>query len=504
MEGRLAEAAAEYHRALALDAMCFDAWYALGCIEFSRESATEAVRCFRRALAVRPEHARTQFNLAWALFAIGEIDAALDGFRIVAAHSPELRREALGRIARYIPGSPRADNAAVLKARRDWATLEAIAEGPIKPRRRRAVPRGRPVRIGYVSAFFGPPNWLKPVWGVINHHDRARFEIHLFSDGKPPTEESGYRRDARDRIHDVRGLSNQKLAAAVARLGIDILVDLNGYSLQDRFGLFMRRPAPVIIGWFNMYATTGIDAFDYIIGDAAVIPEDEERFYSETVARVPGAYIAFSVLYPVPDVTPPPCLAAGNLTFGSFASQYKLTDSVIEAWAAILRRAPSSRLLLKNRALGDASNQAALRERFRRYDIAEDRVLIEGPADHRDFLAAYARVDIALDTFPYNGGTTTSEALWQGVPVLAFNGDRWVSRTSRSLLLAAGLGDWCAPDLAGYIEKAAAFAHATTTPAALAVLRSTMRSRLSVAPVCDSATLCRALEDLYRRATKRL
>jgi len=502
LNGQVAAASAEYRRALVLDASRFDAWYALGCAELDGERNAEAIRCFRRALALRPRSARVHFDLGRALFGTGDIDAAIDSLRIAAADSSELRREALARIARYIPGSPRADNAAVLDARREWAALEAAAEGVVNPPRRREWSGDRKLRIGYVSAFLRPPNWLKPVWGVINHHDRARFDIHLLSDGAPPNGESGYSRHPHDRIHDIRSLSNRELAAVVVRLGIDVLVDLNGYSFQSRLGFFMRRPAPVIIGWFNMYATTGIDAFDYIVGDDAVISEDEERFYSERVVRVPGSYLAFSVLYPVPDVAPPPCLATGNLTFGSFASQYKLNDDVIGAWATILRQAPDSRLLLKNRALADASNRAALHHRFRRHDIPSERVLLEGPAEHREFLAAYARIDIALDSFPYNGGTTTTEGLWQGVPVLTFNGDRWVSRTSRSLLLASGLGAWCAPNLAGYIERAVSLAGAVTTPAEIAALRATMRARLSTAPVCDSAALCRALEDLYQDATR--
>lgn len=503
LSGQFAAAAAEYRRALTLDPTRFDAWYALGCVELNRKRDAQAVRCFRRALALRPGSARAHFDLGRALFGTGDIDAALDSFRIAATDRLELRNEALACVARIIPGSPRADNAAVLEARREWATVEAVAEGIFKSTRRRARSTGRKLRVGYVSAFFRSSNWMKPVWGVINHHDRARFDIHLLSDGDPPNEEGGYSRHPRDRLHDVRSMSNRELAAAVIRLRIDILVDLNGYSFQKRFGLFMRRPARVIIGWFNMYATTGIGAFDYIVGDDAVIPENEERFYSERVVRVPGSYLAFSVLYPVPDVAPPPCLATGNLTFGSFGSQYKLTDEVIGAWATILRRAPGSRLLLKNRALADASNRAALRRRFRCHDIPAERVLLDGPDEHRQFLAAYARIDIALDTFPYNGGTTTTEALWQGVPVLTFNGDRWVSRTSRSLLLAAGLGEWCAPDLSAYIERAIALAGATTTPAEIAVLRWSMRSRLSAAPVCDTAALCRALENLYRDAAVR-
>jgi protein O-GlcNAc transferase len=217
------------------------------------------------------------------------------------------------------------------------------------------------------------------------------------------------------------------------------------------------------------------------------------------VARVPGSYLAFSVLYPVPEIVPRPYVATGQLTFGSFASQYKLTDEVIAAWATILNRSPASRLLIKNRTLSDASNRAALHQRFQRHDVLSERVLLEGPEAHYQFLAAYARVDIALDIFPYSGGTTTTEALWAGVPVLTFNGDRWASRTSRSLLLAAGLDDRCMPNLTAYIDQAVMLARSPMTTVELRKLRMSMRERLKAASVCDSAGLCRALENLYRQ-----
>ena len=293
-----------------------------------------------------------------------------------------------------------------------------------------------------------------------------------------------------------RSASNDRLADYIARCGIDILVDLNGYSHPSRLDLFMRRPAPVIVGWFNMFATTGIDDFDYIVGDDAVIPPDEERFYSERVLRVPGSYLAFNVLYPVPEVTPPPVLATGSLTFGCFCSQYKITDETIAAFAAILRDAPQARLLLKSRPLADESNRAAVQARFARHGIAAERVLMDGPAEHFAFLAAYERVDIALDAFPYSGGTTTMEALWQGVPVLTFNGDRWAARTSRSLLLAAGLDAWCLADRDAFVAQAIALARSPTTPAELTTLRATLRDRLARPPACDGAALCRGLESL--------
>jgi tetratricopeptide (TPR) repeat protein len=504
LNSQFGKAVAEYRRALGLDETNFDAWYGLGLADYELGADGEAAESFRRALALTANVSAVHLELGKALFYLGEIDAALDHIRQAAeTPDPELRRRAIGTIACIVPGSPRATNASILEDRRVWAQIEAAREGPPNPSIQRPhAPQGK-LRLGYCSKFFHTRNWMKPVWGVINHHDRSAFEIHLFSDGLPPSAESGYQADPLDHVHDIRDLSNADVASLVTRTGIDILVDLNGYSFQRRLGFLMRRPAPVNVGWFNMYATSGIDAFDYIVGDAVVIPTAEEQFYCERVLRVPGSYLAYSVLYPVPDVAPPPCLAAGFITFASLCSQYKINDEVIEAWAMILRQAPEARLLIKNAALGDSTNRAALHERFGRWEIPPTRVLLEGPAKHEAFLAAYERVDIALDTFPYNGGTTTMEALWQGVPVLTFNGDRWASRQSRSLLLAAGLDDWVMPDRDAYIARAVTLARSPTTAVELASLRATLRERLARSPVCDSAGLCRALEGIYRQVAKR-
>jgi tetratricopeptide (TPR) repeat protein len=503
LDRQLAPAAAEYRRALALDPVLVDGWYGLGCAEMARGAYGEAVRCLRRALALRADRLDARFNLGKALFELGEVDAALACYRAVAdERSSSLLREALNAIACIIPGASSAGNDAVLEARRRWARIEAAAlglQGAVAPR---PAPADK-LRVGYVSAFFGDRNWMKPVWNALNHHDRSRFEIHFFADGKLPAAESGYGDHPDDRVHDISGAPNAGLADYIARFGIDLLVDLNGYSFPKRLDLFMRRPAPVLVGWFNMFATTGIEAFDYIVGDDAVIPPEEERFYSEHVLRVPGSYLAFSVRYPVPEVAPPPVLRAGHLTFGCFCSQYKITDETVAAWAAILNAAPETRLLLKNRVLGDESSGAALQERFARHGIAAERLTLDGPSEHAAFLAAYGRVDIALDAFPYSGGTTTMEALWQGVPVLAFNGDRWAARTSRSLLLAAGLDDWCLADRDRFVERAVALARSPTTPANLAALRSSLRQRLAASPACDGAALCRALEGHYLAIARR-
>ena len=338
---------------------------------------------------------------------------------------------------------------------------------------------------------------MKMYMGVMNAHDRDRFELHFLADGDAPSAECGYADHAEDRIWDISGVSNAELARHIAEAGLDLLVDLNGYSYQRRLPVFLYRPARVQICWNGMYGTTGLGDLDWLVGDASVIPPEEERYYSEPIVRVPGSYLAFRVFYKVPDVAPPPCLSAGHLTFGSFASGYKLTDQTLAAYAAILRDAPTSRLLLRNRTLDEASNRTALLRRFAQHGVAADRLTLEGGAEHFDFLRCYDRVDVALDTFPYNGGTTTAEALWQGVPMLTCNGDRWAGRTSRSLLVAGGLDEWVAADVAGLQDAAIRLAHAPDTPGRLAALRGGMRQRLRASAVCDVAGLCRSLESLY-------
>ncbi|HET8549048.1 MAG TPA: hypothetical protein VFL57_13620, partial [Bryobacteraceae bacterium] len=178
--------------------------------------------------------------------------------------------------------------------------------------------------------------------------------------------------------------------------------------------------------------------------------------------------------------------------------QYKITPAVVETWSRILARCPSSKLFLKNAVLEHEANQKHLAARFRRHGIPADRLEFGGRAEHYEFLAAYSRIDLALDTFPYNGGTTTSEAVWQGVPVLTFRGDRWASRQSTSIMLTAGLEEFVADDVNDYVERAVRLAQDPESPARLTELRRSMRARLAASPLCDTMRFARAMEEKYR------
>lgn len=495
---RFDDALAEYVAAAKRDPRLARAWYAAGCVESAREEYAAAVPHFARALELEPQWAEATHNMGRALFELGCVHDAVRCFEAAATGPrPGLPRAML---AVVIPQSPDAGNETVLDVRRAWARefLPPAPAGEPRTARSRTAHTDARLRIGYVSSFFHRPNWMKPVWGLINHHDRARFEIHLFSDAPPAMGMAGYHPHDGDHLHAIAGRSNADVAERIAHHGIDVLVDLNGFSRLERLPLFALRPAPVIAGWFNMFATTGMPAFDYLIGDDVVIPPDEERWYGERIVRVPGSYLTFGVSYAVPGVAAPPCGGGRPVTFGCLASQYKITDDVIAVWCHVLDRVPGSTLIVRNATLSSAATRAFVLERFVSRGIAPGRVRLLGRADHVDFLRTYDDIDVALDTFPYNGGTTTTEALWQGVPVVTYRGDRWASRTSASILCAAGLGELVARDVEGYVSLAAALA-APDAADRLATLRRSMRARLRASAVCDTESFARNMEEIYQR-----
>jgi protein O-GlcNAc transferase len=487
-----------YHCAIEVSPQSSRAWYACGCAEIAREEFASAFPCFEKALALRPEWLEARHNLARALYGMGQVTLAFEDFKACAARSEEGSSMARAMLAVIAPGAPHADNQGVLKIRKEWVRDVYAENLPAQTAPAKQFTSGK-LKIGYVSSFFARDNWMKPVWGLINQHDRREFDIYLFSDGPRSAIRHGYNSSDADHFFDTTRLSNFDLAELIRKSEIQLLVDLNGYSDMNRLPMFMRRPSPVIVGWFNMYATTGMTCFNYLVGDKEVIPSEEERFYTEKIRRVTHSYLTFSVDYPVPPIAELPCTRNHPFTFGCLGSQYKITSEVVEAWSRILAASPASRLLIKNRHLGSRASCEFMENLFSRFGVARERLLLEGPEDHFEFLKAYDKVDLALDTFPYNGGTTTTEAIWQGVPVVTFSGDRWASRTSASILRASGLQEFVADNLEGYISLAGRVANSPDEIARLAGIRTNMRKQLMASKVCDTRGFAQEMEEIYRR-----
>jgi protein O-GlcNAc transferase len=481
----------------ALERTAGTAWDAAGHDHYQAGAYADAAKAWERCSQIDDTDPELHHNIGRARYQLGDIGGAARGLRRAASLTDSV--DPWVALATLIPADPDATPSDILETRRETARRLARSSPAraVDPPRRQSHDSGR-LKVGYLSAHLDDARYMKPVWGVINRHDRGQFEIFLLDDSPPGGGRPGYREHPRDRVEPVSAMDNAELAALIRDLGIQVLVDLSCYSAIERLPLFLSPPAPVTMAWFNMYATSGLPGIGHIVGDHVVARNQDEVYHSERVHRVEGSYIAFEVLHEVPDPAPPPSLSHGHITFGSLATQYKITPNVLDTWSAILRRIDTARLVVGNAALGNDGNRRYLLRRLSDRAVDPERVTLLGPADHLGFLRYYDMIDVALDSFPYNGGTTTTEALWQGVPVLTFEGDRWVSRTSASLLRAGGLDRWVSPDRHAMVDTAAELARDPATPGMLEGLRSGMRRRLGRSSACDCTGLTRRLETLYR------
>ena len=499
MEGRNIDALHAYDAIIGLGEATASIWNKTGDLLSLIGEFAQAIGAFQRAIELDAANPATHHHLARAFFTLGDVDRSLESLRQAAKLTDQL--DPWQGIANIVPNAPMSSNTDIIAARQDWATRLAECASTSRNGNRKRAPgcweNNRPVHVAYLSAHFGGRNYMKPVWGLINRHNRGAFRIDLLSDKRFESPFPGYQPDSNDTVTDVSSLNDGQLAEFVEARQIDILVDLSAYSHQRRMSFFLQKVAPVTIAWFNMFGTSGFPAFDYIVGDNHVVLPEEEQHYVERVVRLPCSYLTFQVDYPVPDVASQPCLATGRFTFGSLVSQYKITPPVLDAWADILKRSPEAELLLANSNLNSPHNRSYVEGQFESRGVVSDQLRFLPPADHDSFLRYYDQIDLALDAFPYNGGTTTMEAIWQGVPVLTKRGDRWAARTSQSLLCECHLSDFVAADSSAYVEQAVGWATNQSSWSHLSTLRSTMRDRLRASPVCDSELLTREMEIFF-------
>jgi predicted O-linked N-acetylglucosamine transferase (SPINDLY family) len=361
------------------------------------------------------------------------------------------------------------------------------------------------LRLGYVGADLrrNPVGYF--LEAVLANHDPSQVEVFLFAN-------QAVNDDLTDRLvqhaqhwRKVIGFGDDALAKIIRDDQIDILIDLSGHTGKHRLLTFARKPAPIQATWMGYFATTGMAAIDYILADRFVIPPQEESQYVERVLRLPESYLCFTP----PDVSfdkrplevgPLPAKSRGYVTFGCFNNLTKITLDVLKVWAQILKAVPDSRLFLKYKPLADAGTRDYFRNRLSDLGIDPHRIRLEASSPRGELLAAYNQVDIGLDPFPFNGGTTTAEALWMGVPVVTLRGDRFVSHVGETFLTTAGQADLVTNTADEYIARTVALA--SDLPA-LAVRRARLRAELLGSPLCDGATFTRGLEAALRDAWRR-
>jgi len=266
--------------------------------------------------------------------------------------------------------------------------------------------------------------------------------------------------------------------------------------------VFARKPAPVQVTYIGYPNTTGLGAMDYRLTDEWADPKGQtEHLHTEELLRLPGGFLCYQPPSDCPEVEPPPVLKQGTITFGSFNNLAKVNSRVIDAWVAILEGVPASRLILKSKPLADSDTRDYVLKRFKSRGVDADRIELLGwLPDKTQHLELYSRIDVALDTFPYNGTTTTCEAMWMGVPVISCAGETHVSRVGVSLLSSVGMENLIAESIEGYVRKAIALCEDVDE---LGELRRILRSRMQNAPLTDSKLTVRSLEDAYRGMWRR-
>lgn len=385
----------------------------------------------------------------------------------------------------------------VFRRHREWATqFETPLLAPADFSARDRDP-GRKLRIGYVSGDFvtHPVGFL--LRDILRYHDESRFEVHCFSMVIRAEEVLPELREAADKWEDIFFLSDEEVADMIRKDDIDILVDLSGHTAFHRLLAFARRPAPIQVEWIGYFHSTGMKSIDYFITDPHTTPSGRGQLFSEIPVYMPHTRFCYGPPAYTAEVVPPPVEKSGSITFGSFNRLPKMTDEVVNAWARILHAVPDSRLVVKAGALADTTAKERLTARFTKLDISSDRLELRENSSHREMFEQYGDIDIALDTFPFNGGMTTLEALWMGVPVVTIAGNTVVSRQTVSALANIGLADQLAfPDVEAYIQGAVALA---SDRQRLVKLRQEMRPRMAASPLCESEQFVRDLEGLYLR-----
>lgn len=486
--GRIEEAQYHFRRAIELNPVAALPHERLGTLLQSQGRVVEAIENLTLALDADPASAVTWNNLGACHFVLGEHGLAEAAFRRAMDISVD-DNPAWGNLLLL-------SNYTSLDAKECFELHRGFGESLEKQLRGKALwHRGdnlslhRPLRVGLVSHDFRHHSVANFLLSFLPYVDPAKFHTTAYSISLVADDVTERIRQNVDQWVDCVALSDKEAADRIFDDGIDVLFDLGGHTRNARLGVFAYQPAPVQVSWIGYPNTTGLTTINYRLTDELADPAGtSDHFYTEALWRFPGCFLSYLPPPITPDVCPPPSVTSEAITFGSFNSRVKIGEECIALWVAVLLAVPDSRLLLKSiNGVQEPSARWRLIDQFVERGIAAERIQVlvstETTAEH---LACYAQVDIALDSFPYNGTTTTCEALWMGVPVVTLAGDRHAARVGASLLTYGGFPDWVARTPDEFVAIAAGLAGDRQS---LQALRYRTRTIFSDSSVLDGRSM---------------
>jgi len=489
------EALDSYREALRLDPHYEEALIGLATLQIKRFQLEEAEGLLDRALQINPANASALNELSRIYRLQGRAAESLALLRTALKFSPE--------------SCMLASNLLYGLCNLDTLTPEETAEEHMRlAGRLYPLQLGFPqpvdwpahddtIRVGYLSGDFYTHSVAAFIEPILMHHDRRTFQPFCYSNRNIPDETTRRLQSLPVVWRDIYGQSAESVAETIRNDRIHILVDLSGHTAGNRLDVCALKPAPVLVSWIGYPHTSGLPQVDYYLSDAHCDPPGRtEQLYRERLWRLPQVFSCYLPPMEFPAVVPPPYHRNGTITFGCFNNFSKVTETMLSLWAKILHQVPGSHLCLKSLALGDSATRARIAESFRREGIETGRIIIHGytpsAAEH---LALYGSVDIALDTYPYHGTTTTCEALWMGVPVVTLAGRSHIARVGVSFLTAVGIEELIAISADEYVEMAVELARDRER---IERYRADLRGAMARSALMDGAAVTRDVENAFR------
>ena len=495
-KGQFADAMIYYQKASQLNPNFFDAYLNLGNLHSLKGQLSEAIVCYQKALQLNPNFFDAYNNLGNVYKDQGKLDEAEDWFRCAIRINPDFSPVSSNLLstmqynARYDAQTIYLEH---LKFSKQYAETFAYNIYPHVNKRNLF----RKLKIGYVSPDFRRHPVSLFIEPVLIAHNRVHFEVTCYSNSLQRDEVTKRIQGYADQWRNILGMPDEEVTALIRKDKIDILVDLAGHTANNRVLVFARKPAPIQISWIGYPATTGLSTIDYKIVDMYTDPPGmTDQFYTEELIRLPESFLCYLPDRESPEVGELPTLTTDYVTFGSFNNFAKITAEVISTWAKILKAKPGSHLMLKAKSLSDGITREYALDMFTREGIEGHRIkLFSFVPSSKEHLNLYNQIDIVLDTFPYNGTTTTCEALWMGVPVITLVRNSHASRVGLSLLSNIGLQELSANSNEEYVEKAVNLAGNIQR---LQSLRERLRAMMIHSPLCDAKRFTSNLEMCYR------
>ena len=487
--GQLDEAIENYNKAIQLKPDFVDAYNNLGGALKELGQLDEAIKNYNKAIQLKPDHINAYINLGAALSSQGQLDESIKIYNKAIQLNPndsDVHSNLLMTLNYTTDLDP---THAITMARKFGKFVTENAQMHFSNYQGLSAPKK--LRVGFVSGDLCRHPVGHFLESVLSHINPDRIELIAYSNSNIIDDLSKRIKPFFSKWKSIYNQSDEAVANIIHSDKIHILVDLSGHTASNRLPVFGWNPAPIQVSWLGYFATTGLNEMDYLLGDPYVTPPEYDSHFTEKVWRLPKTRWCFTPPNVNINVAELPALNNGYITFGCFNNLTKMNDEVVELWSKVLNSIPNSRLLLKAKQFSDKSAQENVIQRFNIQGVKSERITLEEPEKREKYFAAYNQIDIALDPFPFTGGTTSVECLWMGVPVLTLAGDSLVSRQGVGILMNIGLPDWIADNKKEYIAKSILFASDLEK---LATLRSGLRRQIITSPLFDAQSFAQDFE----------